>query len=128
MLGSLRQQPTFGDATTSFPSKGSLRSERRNSILMTRHCPDLGSSSDWSLRKGNLLQPINQKHYPEIYPEPGSDASSVWNFCARFSVVISRGNQWLLADFSGSYRENPKYFSLKFVLERSIVYWSGRIL
>ena len=24
----------------------------------------------------------------------GSDASSVWNFCARFSDVISRGNQW----------------------------------
>ena len=30
---------------------------------------------------------INQKHYPDM----GSDASSVWNFCARFSAVISRG-------------------------------------
>ena len=27
----------------------------------------------------------NQKHYPDL----GSNASTVWNFCARFSVVIS---------------------------------------
>ena len=40
----------------------------RNSILMTRHYPDLGS-----------------------------DASSVWNLCAHFSDVISRGDQrWRL--------------------------------
>ena len=32
----------------------------------------------------------NQKHYPE----PDSDALSVWNFCARFLEAISRGNQW----------------------------------
>ena len=32
----------------------------------------------------------NQKHYPDL----GSDSSSVWNFCARFSDVIWRGNQW----------------------------------
>ena len=35
----------------------------------------------------------------------GSDASSVWNFCARFSDVIWRGNQWwrrqMSAVFSG---------------------------
>ena len=30
----------------------------------------------------------NQKHYPDL----GSDSSSVWNFCARFSDVIWRGN------------------------------------
>ena len=28
----------------------------------------------------------NQKHYPDL----GSDVSSVWNFCARFSDVIWR--------------------------------------
>ena len=61
---SLRKQSTFGDATTGFPAKWRLRNECRNSILMTRHYPDLGS-----------------------------DASSVWNFCARFSHVIWRGNQ-----------------------------------
>ena len=33
-----------------------------------------------------------QKHYPDL----GSDASSVWNFCTFFSDVISQGNQWWL--------------------------------
>ena len=55
---SLRKQPTFGDVTTGFPAKWRLRNERRNSILMTRHYPDLGSTSDWSCRVGNLIQPI----------------------------------------------------------------------
>ena len=55
---SLRKQPTFSDAATSFPTKWCLRNERRNSILMTRHCPDLGSASDWSCRVVNLIQPI----------------------------------------------------------------------
>ena len=55
---SLRKQPTFGDATTGFPAKWRLWNERRNSILMTHHYPDLGSASDWSCRVGNLIQPI----------------------------------------------------------------------
>ena len=55
---SLRKQPTFGDATTCFPVKWRLRNEHRNSILITRHHPDLGSASDWSYRVGNLIQPI----------------------------------------------------------------------
>ena len=55
---SLRKQETFGDATIGFPAKWRLRNERRNSILMTRHYPDLGSASDWSCRVGNLIQPI----------------------------------------------------------------------
>ena len=40
------------------PPKWRLRNERRNSILMTRHNPHLGSASDWSCRVGNLIQPI----------------------------------------------------------------------
>ena len=55
---SLRKQPTFRDATTGFPAKWRLRNECRNSILMTRHYPDLGSASHWSCRVENLLQPI----------------------------------------------------------------------
>ena len=30
----------------------------------------------------------NQKHYPDL----GSDTSSVWNFCSRFSDIISWAN------------------------------------
>ena len=55
---SLRKQPTFGDATTGLPAKWRLRNESRNSILMTRHYPDLGRASDWSCRVWNMIQPI----------------------------------------------------------------------
>ena len=56
---SLRKQPTLGDATTSFPAKWRLRNECRNSILMTRYYPDLGSAFDCrSSRVGNFIQPI----------------------------------------------------------------------
>ena len=54
----LRKQPTFGDATTVSPAKWRLRNERRNSLLMTRHSPDLGSASDWLCGVGNLIQAI----------------------------------------------------------------------
>ena len=58
LISSLRKQPTFGDATTGFPSKWRPRNERRNSILMMRHYPDLGSVSSWSCFVENLIQPI----------------------------------------------------------------------
>ena len=40
---SLIKQPRFRDTTTGFPAKWRLRNDRRNSILMTSHYPDLGS-------------------------------------------------------------------------------------
>ena len=50
----LRKQPTFRDATDSFPRNN----ECRNSKLTTRHHLDLGSASGWSCGVGNLFQPI----------------------------------------------------------------------
>ena len=44
-LSSLRKQPTFCDATNGFPAKWHLRNDPGNSIMMTRHYPDLGSAS-----------------------------------------------------------------------------------
>ena len=41
-----RKQPIFRDAT-SFHAKWRLRNVRRKSVLMTCHCPDLGSASKW---------------------------------------------------------------------------------
>ena len=38
---------TFGDATTAFSVKSRLRKDRRNSLLMTRQYPGMGSVSDW---------------------------------------------------------------------------------
>ena len=57
-VSSPRKQRTFRNTTTRFTSKWRLRNERRNSRLMTSHCLDLGSVSDWSCRLGNLFQPI----------------------------------------------------------------------
>ena len=83
----LRKQPTFGDSNTGFPAKWSLRSERRNSILMMHHYPALGSASDWLNQISHAAWPI-RKHYPDL----GSDVSSVWNYHIYFSDVIWRGN------------------------------------
>ena len=53
-----RKQPTFGDATTGFPAKWRLRNEHRNSTLMTRHYPDLGSASYWLNQISHAARPI----------------------------------------------------------------------
>ena len=58
LMLSLRKQPTSGDATTGFPAKWRLRNEGRNSILMTRHYPDLGSTSDWLNQISYAARPI----------------------------------------------------------------------
>ena len=50
----LSKQPTFREATAGFPSKWRLWNERRNSVLTTRHYPDLSCASVAE----NLLQPI----------------------------------------------------------------------
>ena len=73
--GTLRKQPTFSRRRHWFPRNDVSRNERRNSILMTCHCHDLCGSSDWSCR----------------------DASSVWNFCSRFSDFVSREHEYMVA-------------------------------
>ena len=88
----LRQQRNFRHAITGFPAKWCLRTDRRNSILMTScwwrvttHA-NLVSVSNCSCLLGYLLQPIRLKHFPDL----GSNTSSVWNLFARFSDVICR--------------------------------------
>ena len=74
------------------------RNERRNSILMTRHYPDLGSSSDWLKICFSQL---------EALPRSGQCRVISMEFLRsfRFSDVISRGFQWgrreMSAVFSG---------------------------
>ena len=71
------------------PTLVSLRKETnaRNSILMTiQVCVAL--LIGWSPRSTT-----NQRHYPDL----SSDGSSVWNFGASFTDVISRGNQCRLS-------------------------------
>ena len=73
----LRKQPTLRDATTGFPAKWRLGNDCRNSILMTCHCPDLGSASDW-------LKPIS--------PRPIWSFTQIWLVTAHhygISALVS---------------------------------------
>ena len=58
LLLNLRKQQTFRDAIPGFPAKWRLRNDQRNSILMTRHYPDLGSASDWLKQISHAVRPI----------------------------------------------------------------------
>ena len=40
------------------------------------------------------------------HPDLDNDTSSVWNFCARSSDVISRGNQWWSHEYRLSSQAN----------------------
>ena len=49
-----------------FPSKQRLRNECRNSILMTRHYPDLGNAFDWScqpIRSTTQISVVTRHQY-----------------------------------------------------------------
>ena len=61
----LRNQPSFGDNINGFPAKRRLRNERKNSIVMTRHYPDLGGASDW------LNQIFTRHDQSEALPRSG---------------------------------------------------------
>ena len=52
---SLRAQPTSCDATSSIRVNQHVRNECRNFILMTSHCPDVGSSGGSNWRKQLFL-------------------------------------------------------------------------
>ena len=55
---SLRKQPTSREVATCALAKRRLSNERRNSILMTCHYPDLGCASDWLKHTRTSFQPI----------------------------------------------------------------------
>ena len=80
----LRKQRTFGE-----------RKEHRNSILMMRHYPDLGSAPDWLNQISHAAQPI-------------SSMTQIWVVTRHqygISQAPSEGNQWkcrqVSAVFSG---------------------------
>ena len=69
---------------------------------MTRYYSELGSVSDWlefSFSQSEAL--------PRSY-NLGSDASSVWNFCARYSDVVLRGLMWRPRETSAAFSGYPK--------------------
>ena len=101
-MASLRKQLTFDNTITGLPAKWRQRNKRKNSILMLHHYPDLGSTSDWTCRVGNLIQPIRSttKIWVVMRHQYGISA-----FVFDFSDIIWQGNQWwgrqMLAVFSG---------------------------
>ena len=129
LRSSLRKQPTVRDDTPGVPgAKWHLRNVCRNSVLMTRHYPHLGSAfthvalscAEASLYCGEAFvrflffstidilmgkrglcggESPRGRTNQKHYPELGTYTSSVWNFCSRMSVVISWGNQWTLARY-----------------------------
>ena len=85
-----RKQPTFRDATNGFPAKWRLRDERKNIPYWWRV-----TTQTWVVFLISW-----RKFHKRYYPDLGSDASSVWNFWARFSDVISWGNRWWRPEMS----------------------------
>ena len=90
-MASLRKQLTFDNTITGLPAKWHQRNKRRNSILMLHHYPDLGSTSDWTCRVGNLIQPIRSttKIWVVMRHQYGISA-----FVFDFSDIIWQGNQY----------------------------------
>ena len=67
----------------------------------------------------------NQKHYPDLR----SDASSVWNFCACFSDVVSQENRWCAVKCGLFSKATPKgVMSQGYYFFRSILYWSHYVV
>ena len=88
-LTSLRKLLTFRGTTDGFPAKWLLRNKPGEIpywwCVTTQIWPVFSIG-----RSAREIASTNQKHYPDL----GSETSSVWNFCARSSNVVSRGNQW----------------------------------
>ena len=113
---SRRKQPTFGDATTGFPAKWRLRNERRNSILITRHYPDLSSASDWLKHdQSEVLSRSGQWHVTSMEflrsflrrHFAGKPVVALWNVgCfSSWGVAGRKGSPLLTYDDSWSSRQ-----------------------
>ena len=99
---------------TDFSAKWRPGKERRNSIMMTRHC----GWCFWLVVPRGKFASTNQKHYPHL----GSDASSLWNLYARFLDVISRGNQWWCHEMSAVFSSHG--WSNHILSKASDQYWA----
>ena len=98
---SLRKQPTFRGATIAFPWKWRLRFERRNSILMTRHCfwlgvanaqPPRSTSQIWVVTRHQYGISLLRRHFA------GKPAVASRNFGCF--LRLKRSSKWLQSTFS----------------------------
>ena len=104
LYSSLRKQPTFSDATTGFPAKWRLRNERRNSILMTRYYPDLGSASDWLNQIPHAARPIRS-------------TTQIWVVTCRQNGISALVSKTLYGgETSGSVAKSQLFSQANFIL------------
>ena len=101
------------------PRNDVCENDRRNSILMTCHYPDLGSSSDWSCRERNLFQPIRSTTQILVVTRQQYGISEVVWY--GFSKVISRRNKWGVRQHVKVVFENQKRRFSKRALRVEIV-------
>ena len=104
-----------------FPAKWRLRNERRNSILMTRQYPDLGSVSDWLKRISRATRQIRSTSQIRVVMrhEYGILRSFLRRHFAGKTVVASR----MSAVFSG-YEPNSLNCELRaFIRNMALSLW-----
>ena len=103
----LKKQLTSRDATSGFHTKWRLRNDRRNSILMTRHYPDLGCMCSWLAEanyqpiKSNTQINVETRHQYGILalvPQTSFCGEMVGGFakCRLFSQVDCKPNTYLV--------------------------------
>ena len=122
---SLRKQATFCDATNGFPAK-CLRKELRNSKLMTRHYPDLGSASDWLEQISQGTRPVRSSTpiWVVMRHQCGMSALSQASFrresdvakCRLVSQAITARALLLLICFDFSFFFLPSFLSFLVII------------
>ena len=102
---SLRKQLTFGDATPGFPGKWHLTNERRNSILTTRHYPDLVVT-----RLREFLRSFVRRHLA------GKPVVASPNVGCLLAETYAKHQRWSKSDFTFDQKPKTRPHSLTFML------------
>ena len=83
-----------------FPAKRCLTNERRNSILMTCHCPDLGSASDWLNQISHTALSIRSTTQIWVVMHLSMEFLSLFLFCRETSGSVAKC--WLFSQANKS--------------------------
>ena len=93
-----------------------LTSEQR---LQRFHTNDVSLAFDWSGVPQGKLALTNQSTIPHL----GSNRSSIWNFCACSSDIISRGTKRWGREMSAVFSSFKYIFCSVSVLQRKPIHW-----
>ena len=128
IMSSLRKQPTFCDATTDFFAKWRLGNERRNSILMTRHYPDMGCASDWMKQISNLSKALHSAQFPflSIFLRGRLWSVFAWRYGGHIDVP-KRWNDAHVGVPNQSFGSWTRFFCKRVLLFQWICIGGGRV-